>query len=121
MEYAAFRTDPAGLTPERLKGFFAEVLSALDGRPRQRMVEVDLREVPDGAEMDMEDGEPVFRTKDGSSVRASFRRRYLAEHPVPLALPGGRRTRLVLTPTTGNRVKARGVRPFGLDRLLMGW
>ncbi|MGN0855544.1 MAG: hypothetical protein ACI4R9_08505 [Kiritimatiellia bacterium] len=88
-------------TPTELKAQFAAVFVEMDARPRP--LKLTLAGV-DGMTLDLVDGEPVF--SDGAEqAKASFRRRWLAEHEVPLVLRSGMKLRLL--PTSGNRVKVR--------------
>ncbi len=98
------REDP---TPGEFKSCMAEVFASLDENPRRLLLFIDAGNEK-GAEVsiDLTDGEPVFRVEGRRSAHASFRGRWLAEHPVPLVLRKGR-VRLVLEPTTGNRVRVR--------------
>jgi len=104
---------PERVTAEGLKGFFADVLVTLDAHPRQVDVRVSLSDGPD-AVIDLADGNPVFGVLTGGGHAAAevlaasdFRRRWLAEHPVPLVLRAARTTRLRFIPTDANRLKVR--------------
>ena len=90
----------SGRTPEEYRDFFAEVFAAMDAEPKARKARV----FSEGLEIGLSEGEPVFRT-DAGSVRANFRRRWLAEHPVPVR--PGRTAVFTFLPTSGNRVKVR--------------
>ena len=108
MEHVTIRTDRDDPSPGELKGYFAEVFADLDANPRRLMVAVDVHNDRGAlASIAFEDGEPVFRREDRRDARADFRGRWLAEHPVPLRFPEYGRLKLVLEPTTGNRVKVR--------------
>ena len=87
-------------TPEEYRAFFAEVFAVLDATPRMMKVKV----FGEGLTIDLVDGNPVFKTA-GGSAKADFRLRWLAEHPVPIAL--GKKSVFTFVPTTGNRVKVR--------------
>ena len=87
-------------TPEECRAFFAEVFAALDASPREMKVKV----FAERLRIDLVEGDPVFTTA-GGSAKADFRRRWLAEHPVPVTL--GRASVFTFVPTTGNRVKVR--------------
>ena len=110
MERVHIWLDPDDPSPRRLMGYFAEVFAALDAAPRPFHVEI---ESADGAgsdaAIDFEQGEPVFRVEGRNAVHANFRRRWIAEHPVPLRLSRRGKTHLAFIPTTGNRVKVRRV------------
>lgn len=100
------RPDPSAVDPARLVSLFAEVFASLDAFPRPVEVTLDLGGA-EGFALDCVAGEPVF-SRAGAVCAASFRRRWLAEHPVPLAL--GRTTRLRFEPTHANRVRVRVAR-----------
>ncbi len=89
---------------EKVRAFFAEVFADLDARPRPLKVKLVLENIPAPCRLDLVDGEPVF-SASGDVAPASFRHRYLAEHPVPLNLLPGLKMRFI--PTSGNRVKVR--------------
>ncbi len=89
------------LTPAELKNQFAAVFAEMDANPRP--LKLTLTGV-EGFTIDLVDGEPVFLTAD-ERAEACFRRRWLAEHEVPLRLRSG--MKLKLLPTSGNRVKVR--------------
>lgn len=117
MERAAIYLDPAAPEARRLRDAFAEILAALDECPRPLLVTVYAANARRArVSVEIEKGEPVFRVEGGRAARAAFRGRWLAEHPSPLVFSSKKGTRLVLTPTTGNRVKVR--RATVLDRLL---
>lgn len=78
---------------------FAAVFAEMDANPRP----VEVKALAD-FEIGLDRGEPVF-TCGGESLRANFRGRWLAEHPVPLRVRAG--DRLGFVPTTANRVKCR--------------
>lgn len=119
MEKVTLRTDRDDPSPAELKGYFAEVFASLDANPRRMLLTVDVRnDRRTRFEIDLEKGEPVFRAEGHPSVRANFRGRWLAEHPVPLALPRFGTMKLLLEPTTANRVK---VRRAPLLRRLLPW
>lgn len=108
MEHVTIRTDRDDPSPGELKGYFAEVFSDLEARPRSLMVDVDVHNDRGAlASISFEDGEPVFRFEGRRDVRADFHGCWLAEHPVPLGFPEYGRLKLVLESTTGNRVKVR--------------
>jgi hypothetical protein len=89
------------LTPAELRDQFAAVFAEMDARPRR--LTLPLAGV-EGFAVDLVDGEPVFRA-GAEEARGRFRRRYLAEHDVPLRLRSGMKLKLI--PTSGNRVKVR--------------
>ena len=94
------------------RAFFADVLAQLDARPKRCVLKL----LAGGVTVDLAGGEPVFTASDGVAARARFRGRWLAEHPVPMALAAG--DRLTFVPTTGNRVK---VRRSTLGERIFGW
>ena len=101
------RTDRADPHPAELKAYMAQVFASLDERPRALDLEIDAaNERGASVSIDLSEGEPVFCVEGHRAVRADFRGRWLAEHPVPLVLRRGR-CRLVLEPTSGNRVRVR--------------
>ena len=87
--------------PDEFKSFFAGVLAELDAWPRKAVVKM----LAGGVAVDFSEGNPVFADGRGGSAAADFRRRWIAEHPVPLALSRG--DCLTFTPTTANRVRVR--------------
>ena len=91
----------SGRTPDEYRAFFAEVFAALDANPKAMKVKV----FGEGLTIDMKDGNPTFTTPDGATAAADFRRRWLAEHPVPVTL--GKTSVFAFVPTSGNRVKVR--------------
>jgi hypothetical protein len=117
-ERATIRIDPCDPSPEFLRRCFAEVFASLDANPRLLIVDVyaeceSLSEVV----VTMVDGNPVFIIDGNGVTCADFRRRWLAEHPVPLVFRRRGVTRLLMSPTSGNRVKVR----LGLTRLPAFW
>lgn len=107
MEFVRVVADHDNPSPAQLKDCFAEVFAVLDLSPRPLFLTLDARNASGAAvSIDLADGEPVFRIDGRRSAKANFRRRWLAEHPVPLDLRDGR-CQLVLEPTTGNRVRVR--------------
>ena len=99
----ALGDDPTG---DGVRACFASVFASLDERPRPLALLIE----PVGRDTAVDlaaDGALVFRIAGRRAVKVDFRGRYLAEHEVPLALSRRRPTRLVLLPTSGNRVKVR--------------
>ena len=88
------------LTCAALKAQFAEVFADLDAVPRP----VEFAVYAEGFVIDLVAGEPKF-VRGKTAAQADFRGRWLAEHPVPVALR--RKASFSLVPTTGNRVKVR--------------
>ena len=108
---ASIWLDACDGTPALLRRSFAEVFASLDMRPRRLALEV---HVEDKAVVSLVDGEPVFMMDGKGVASADFRRRWIADHPVPLVLRPHGVTRLVMTPASGNRVKVRKARLGGL-------
>ena len=85
-----------------LAEFLSGVFASMAERPRAIAAMVDLRGA--GAlSIDLKDGEIEISGADGECARRDFRRRWLAEHPVPLKLGG--RTELKMEPTSGGRTR----------------
>ena len=107
-ELATIRIDPCDPSPEFVRNCFAEVFASLDERPRRLKVEV-FAENELGAEvlMSFVDGNPVFIVEGRGICAADFRRRWIAEHPVPLSFKGKGPTKLEMTPVDANRVRVR--------------
>ncbi len=115
-ERVTVRTDRDDPSPVELRAYVAELFAAMDERPRQMFVRFDLRnDRRTGFSIDIVDGEPVFLSDDGREAKASFRGRWLAEHPVPLRLSRFLCTTLVMEPAGGNRVRVR--RPTLAERI----
>ena len=107
MERATIRIDPADPSPKVLKAYFAEVFASLDENPRQLLLAIYTANERDAAfSISIVEGEPVFHLEGCPPERANFRGRWIALHPSPLMLAKSP-TRLVLSPTTGNRVFVR--------------
>lgn len=107
MERATIRIDPVNPSPKVLKAYFAEVFASLDERPRKLMLAIYTDNERDAKfSISIVEGEPVFQLEGYPPARANFRCRWIALHPSPLTLAKSP-TRLVLTPTTGNRVFVR--------------
>ena len=104
--------DPADPDPVAIVGYLAEIACRMDEHPAPMRVTFN---VPEGVELDLDrDGRLVVRSPGYTPKRLDLRRRWIADHPVPLKLAPRsflrffrRRTRLVLTPTTANRFRAR--------------
>ncbi len=101
-----------------MRDCFAAVFASLDERPRRLLVEVYV-ENEQGAEalMSFVDGNPVFIVEGRGLCAADFRRRWIAEHPVPLVFRRKGPTRLILVPVDANRVKVRPARWWRLDMI----
>ena len=107
-ERVAIYLDRERPSARALAGYFAEVFAELDARPRTMLVYVHAANEA-GAEVrvEIEKGEPVFRVEGSRAAHAHYRGRWLAEHPSPLVFSRRAATKLLLTPTSGNRVKVR--------------
>ena len=115
-ERATIRIDPCDPSPEFLRHCFAAVFASLDERPRELVVDVFAEcETLSDAVVTIVDGNPVFIVDGRGVTCADFRRRWIAEHPVPLVLRRKGATRLKMVPTSGNRVKVR------VDRTMRVW
>ncbi len=112
MERVSVYLDRKDPKPADFKAYMAEVFASLDENPRRLLLSIDARN-DNGAEasIDLVEGEPVFRVFGRRSAHANFRGRWLAEHPVPFVLKKGR-AKLVLEPTTANRVRVRSLTLF---------
>ncbi len=108
MERVFVKLDPYDPAPEALRRYIAEVFASLDERPRILFMTLDARNAL-GARVfiDLREGEPVACVDGYGETAMPLRRRWIAEHPVPLAVPGGGKLRLILTPTDANRVRVR--------------
>jgi hypothetical protein len=116
VERATIRIDPCDPSPEFLRDCFAAVFASLDERPRRLAVDVYAEcESLSEAVVTLVDGNPAFMVDGRGVVCADFRRRWLAEHPVPLPFKRRGPTRLLMEPTSGNRVKVR------VDRTVRVW
>ncbi len=93
--------DPDDPRPKDIAGYFAAVARRLDERPERMRLTI---EAPRGTMMDMDrEGRLVFRVPGRRPAPLDIRRRWIAEHPVPLDL-GGRRV-LIITPVDANRFR----------------
>lgn len=110
MELVRIYADPGNPTPGTFAEGLAAVFASLDERPRPVLLALVARNSAGRAlHLDFIDGEPVFSFEGAGAARARLRRRYIAEHPVPLAAEASGFFRSVLflrlSPTTGNRVR----------------
>ncbi|MBP5285862.1 MAG: hypothetical protein ILO34_07140 [Kiritimatiellae bacterium] len=85
-----------------LAEFLSGVFASMAERPRAIAATVDLRGAGE-LSLDLKDGEIEVSGADGERARRDFRRRWLAEHPVPLKLGG--RTELKMEPAGGGRTR----------------
>ncbi|MBQ7234302.1 MAG: hypothetical protein IJS36_02725 [Kiritimatiellae bacterium] len=110
-ERATIRIDPGDPSPEFLRKCFAAVFASLDERPRRLLVDVHVKnESGAAALMSFVDGNPVFIVEERGISAADYRRRWIAEHPVPLEFRASEPTWLVMEPVDANRVKVRRAR-----------
>jgi len=117
-EKAIFRPSPEHANPRGVCDFFAEVFAALGANARTVEVEIDFSEadVVEPIVLNLEKGEPVFSQQGSNAAHAKLGGRWLAEHDVPLVL-SQTKTRFLLSPTCGERIKVRILRPlFGFLR-----
>jgi len=106
VERATIRIDPCDPSPEFLRDCFAEVFASLDERPRKLALDVYAEcESRSEAAITIVNGEPVFMVDGRGVACANFRRRWLAEHPVPLVLKRRGPTRLLIVPASANRLR----------------
>lgn len=112
MERVSVYLDRKDPIPAEFKAYMAQIFASLDENPRKLLLYIDVRNEK-GAEVsiDFVDGEPVFVVSGRRSVKANFRGRWLAEHSVPV-VPRKGRIRLILEPTSANRVRVRSLTLF---------
>ena len=119
--------DPDDPTPEHFAECLAQVAARLDERPeRMRLV---IRGAAKGGLpviMDSVDSGAAFRITCGSHRprRLELRRRWIAEHPLPLVIRPGRPTVLYITPVDSNRFRVSespfrltSVAPFAVEMI----
>lgn len=105
--------DPDDPSPRHLAECLAQVAARLDERPeRMRMV---IRGAAKGGlpvVMDSVEDGSAFRITCGAHRprRLDLRRRWIAEHPLPLVIRPGKPTVLFITPVDANRFRV-SVRP----------
>ena len=93
--------DPEDPRPKDIAGYFAAVARRLDERPEPMRIVV---EAPRGVAMDIDrEGRLVFIVPGRRPARLDIRRRWIADHAVPLGLAG--RTVLVVRPVDANRFR----------------
>ena len=107
-ERVTVRLDPADPAPGELKRCFAAIFAELDARPRPLRVRVETANAKGAvASVDLDSkGCVVFGVTGRRHAVADFRRRWLADHPVPLVL-GPAPVTLAFDPVSGNRVRVR--------------
>ena len=107
MERVSVHLDFDNPSPAALRECFCEIMRNLDAMPRAILATVrTANALKADVSLEMDGGEPVFRVEGRNASKANFGGRWLAEHPSPLRF-SPRGTRLVMLPTTGNRVKVR--------------
>ena len=95
--------DPDDPRPKDIADYFSAVARRLDERPERMRVMI---AAPDGVVLDMDvSGRLVFRVKGHRPAMLDVRRRWIADHPVPLELGGT--TMLVVRPVDANRFRVR--------------
>lgn len=105
---ALMRIREANSDPAEIAACFAEIARSLDAHPRRLALVID-SSVPAVLDIDGDGGDFTV-SANGAQHRFSLRRRWIAEHPVPLAFgpgaDGGKRlVRLKIDPATGNRFR----------------
>lgn len=105
--------DPEDPDPRRLAEYFATVAMSMDERPRRMRLTVDARNSGGmKVELDMDrTGAMLVNVEGRRRRRLDLRRRWIADHPVPLCLWSRRHPRrlkrLYLDPVEGNRFRVR--------------
>lgn len=102
------RLDPDDPSPEHFAECLAQVAARLDERPeRMRLVISGAAKGGLPVVMDSVDSGAAFRIACGAHRprRLDLRRRWIAEHPLPLVIRPGRPTVLYVTPAGGNRFR----------------
>lgn len=102
------RLDPDDPSPRHFAECLAAVAARMDERPEHMRVVI--RGAARGGlpvVMDSTDGGAAFRITSGAHRphRLDLRRRWIAEHPLPLVVRPGRPTVLYLTPVDANRFR----------------
>ena len=104
--------------PRDVARYLAEIAARLDERPERMRIVFD---APPGVELDLEDdGRLVVRAPGHRDYRFDLRRRWIADHPVPLALSPRpllpltplRPLILFVDPVDGNRFRVTDRLPF---------
>lgn len=106
--------------PEEVAGYFMELARHLDAKPRRMRLVIEST-VPLSLDFSPADGQPTV-TVGGETAAFNVRRRWIPDHPVPLALgpaPSRRmkRTTLLIDPVDGNRFRVRDRRTIPVP----GW
>ena len=106
--------DPDDPRPKDVAAYFAAVARRLDERPEPMRLVV---EAPHGVSMDMDrEGRLVFRVAGRRPEALDIRRRWIAEHAVPLDLGG--KVVLRVVPVDANRFRVSET-PFSRMRRLI--
>ena len=108
MERCTIRIDRDDPTAAELRGCFSRVFREQDASPRPVLLTVSTRNSRgELVAVDVKNGNPVFLIQGRDSSAADFRGRWLADHELPLVLNPPGLTRLVVSPTDGNRLRFR--------------
>lgn len=100
--------DPDDPSPGHFAECLAQVAARLDERPERMRLAI--RGANRGGlpvVLDLVDGGAAFRITSGAHrpKKLNLRRRWIAEHPVPLEIRPGRETVLYITPVDANRFR----------------
>lgn len=109
--------DPDDPTPADIGGYLAEIARRLDARPeRMRIAFIGHTERNRALSLDLEaDGALRVEVDGHRAHRVDLRRRWIAEHPVPLSL---RRVVLYVDPVDANRFRVMTSPPFNMPMLV---
>ena len=91
----------------------ARLFESLDASPRKVSVLFRVEKGAPAPRIGFEKGEPVFFADGEKTVKARFRGRWIAEHPVPFPVCDG--SKLVFSPSGPRRVRVR--RPTLAERI----
>ena len=95
--------DPDDPQPKDIADYFAAVARRLDERPEPMRIVIT---APKGVALDMDaSGRLLLRVSGRRPAPLDIRRRWIADHPVPLDLSG--RTTLIVRPVDANRFRVR--------------
>lgn len=112
------RVDPEEPRAEEVAGYLREIAVRLDERPERMRVEVVAENAGGrGIELDA-DGvrRLVVRVEGGGEAKVNLRMRWIADHPLPLKLPG--KKTLYIEPVDANRFRVMEEIPFEVGN---GW
>ncbi len=98
-------------SPREVAGYFVQIAEKLDEQPRKMRLFIE-SSVPAFLDFDPSDGNPAVCVA-GETHHFDIRRRWLPEHPLPLAF-GPKPTVLLIDPVAGNRFRVRAGRRFRL-------